>query len=550
MKLKRNIRRFHKFITVFFMTAVLMVTQPFGSYLAHSQEISNNTIPNGPVIPATTIITYDDDDDDDDDDDSSDTSTDTSDTSSNTNSSDEYDSSTSTSDFITTSALWATPVATAGESVYVVLPLLNMFKYNVKDVVVTPIVSEKTDEFPFEIDAVGFTQKIGLLLGEDAQPDRKLRFENCVWEFRTRQNVKTGYYKLNFKVVYTNPVNKVENCTISTFVRTIGDPKYGNTDGEKPEEPKEEDKDKKKATPRVIVRGFTTVPDEVQAGENFELNIVIENTSKRTAVNNMELDLTGTVAGKDEASSYAAFLPTSGANSFYVERIPAGGTKQLSMEFTAKADLEQKPYVMDIKMQYEDDEANPYEGSASVSIPVHQISKFDTSTPDVEPSSIEVGEQSDITFNIYNTGKTKLYNVSVSVNAPSLEFALAYLGGIDSGGTGNVDLMVTGIAATEDDGNVDCVISYEDESGNVTYETKTVSLFVNEPVYDDYDYEEDIEDGSGELLSPTVRNILIAAGSALGVIILIIIAVNIGKSRRKKREEEELAAMEDEDEIK
>jgi hypothetical protein len=215
-----------------------------------------------------------------------------------------------------------------------------MYDYNVRDVIVTPVLSSSTDEFPFEIDSTGFTEKIETLVGEKEQPDRNKRVQNCVWTFRTRDTVKSGYYRLDYQVTYTDPLCEVHNCTISTYVKTVGLPKYGTTDGY--------EKDTKLSTPRVIVTGFKTEPESVKAGEKFMLTLTMKNTSNRTAVDNMELDLTGTVTGKDEASSYAAFLPTSGANSFYVNSIAAGGETNLSMEFTAKADLEQKPYVMDI----------------------------------------------------------------------------------------------------------------------------------------------------------------------------------------------------------
>ncbi|MBR1893484.1 MAG: hypothetical protein IJ815_08140 [Lachnospiraceae bacterium] len=455
---------------------------------------------------------------------------------------DEYDAATSTDKFIVPAATWVTPTCKYGEGVFVVLPITNMFKYNIKNVVVTPVISAKTDEFPFEIDSTGFTQKIDTLLGYAAEPDRNKRAQNCVWAFRTRENVKTGYYKLDFTVTYDNPVNNIESCTISTYVRTVGQAKYGTTDGT--------EENAKKSTPRIIVKGFTTIPAEVQAGENFVLNLTIQNTSKQTAVNNMQLDLTGIVAGKDEASSYAAFLPTSGANSFYVESIPAGGTKELSMEFSAKSDLEQKPYVMSIKMQYEDELANPYEGEASVSIPVHQVAKFDMSTPDIQPSSINVGEQSNVMFSIYNTGKTKLYNVSVSVNAPSLEPALAYVGGIESGGTGNVDMMLTGIAPTDNDGSVDMIISYEDEAGNATLTTKTINLFVTEGMDDSYNGDADfgdMDDAGMDL--PMWQKVLIGVGGVVLLLIMVILILRHRKKRLKKLEEAELSNLDDEEEI-
>ncbi|MCR4891888.1 MAG: hypothetical protein K5989_06905 [Lachnospiraceae bacterium] len=515
------------------LCALFCITQAFSVY----GDVSGDTSAPGALIANNSgSDTYDD----------SSSSSSSSSSSGTSNSHDTYDTATSTNPFILPASTYVTPVATHGQDVAVVLPVVNMFKYNITDVIITPVISAKTDEFPFEIDATGFTQKIDYLLGETVDPNPASRARSVGWTFKTRENVKTGYYKLDYSITYTNPACVIESCTISTFVKTVGTEESGTTDGD--EDKKE---DEKKSTPRVIVTGFTTEPEKVQAGEVFKLNLTVQNTSNRTSVNNMEMVLTGTVTGKDEASSYAAFLPTSGANSFYLSSIPAGGTAQLSMDFTAKADLEQKPYVMDIKMKYEDSEANPYEGEASVSIPVHQISKFDTSSVEVQPSSITVGEQANIMFSIYNTGKTKLYNVSVSVNAPSLEPTMAYVGGIDSGGTGNVDMMVTGTSATMDEGDVDCLISYEDESGNVTLSEKTISLYVSDYVEEDFGegefMDEEMEEEEG--MSPAVRNGLIAGGAGILLILGLIVFLKIRNKRKRLSEERELARFLEEEEL-
>ncbi len=452
---------------------------------------------------------------------------------------DEYSSATSTNPFVVPAATWVTPECRHGENVFVVLPIVNMFKYSIKDVVVTPVLSAKTDEFPFEIDATGFTQKIAVLAGEDAEPDRNKRAQNCVWAFRTRDNVKTGYYKLDYSVTYTNPACVVETCTISTYVKTIGLPKNGTTDGY--------EENRKISTPRVIVTGFTTSPGEVKAGESFMLNVTIKNTSEKTSVNNMQLDLTGNVEGDDKTASYAAFLPASGSNSFYIDSISPQKEKTLSMEFSVKADLEQKPYVMDIKMKYEDDEANPFEGDANLSIPVHQESRFETGAPEIQPPFISVGDQANLMFSIYNTGKTRLYNVQVEVNDPSLEPALAYVGTISPGETGNVDLMLTGAAVSEGEGEVDCVITYEDESGKPTSSVKTISLPVSEPMEEDPGFVEEDSYGNEEDAGVLKRAVAIG-GAVLLFLVILILVLRARNDHKKKKEEKELIDILDEEE--
>ena len=115
----------------------------------------------------------------------------------------------------------------------------------------------------------------------------------------------------------------------------------------------------------------------------------------------------------------------------------------MSIEMEAKSDLAQKPYVLTVNMKYDTDEEINKTDTASVSIPVKQEAKMDTGTAEIMPESIAVGEQSNIMFSVFNTGKTTLYNVKVTYESDAIESGISYLGNLDPGATGNVDSMVT-----------------------------------------------------------------------------------------------------------
>ena len=172
------------------------------------------------------------------------------------------------------------------------------------------------------------------------------------------------------------------------------------------------------------------------------------------------------VEGNETTAAYAAFLPTSGSSSVYVEKIAPGQTYEMTIEMEVKSDLAQKPYVLNVNMQYEDEEYQEYTDKANVSIPIKQEAKIDTGSADIMPESIAVGEQSNVMFSVFNTGKTTLYNVKVSYESDTVESGITYLGNIAPGATGNVDSMVTGIAPDMGEGIVKAVITYEDEAGN------------------------------------------------------------------------------------
>ena len=287
--------------------------------------------------------------------------------------------------------------------------------------------------------------------------------------------------------------------------------------------------------------GFETNPGQVYAGSTFTITIHVQNTSKTAPVTNVLFDMQAKEEGKDEDSKFAAFLPTSGSSSVYVDAIAPGASKDLVIEMSAKSDLAQKPYVLDVNMKYDAKDAVDLTDTASVSIPILQEQRCETGDAEVMPSDITVGGQTNIMFDVYNTGKTTLYNVWVKFEGDSITGGDSFLGTIASGATGSVDAMVTGAAATMDDGKIKAMISYENESGVVTTMEKELELFVSEEMTEDFSDPafgmegemgmEELEGSGGaeKFILPVV----------LVVIVLIAAAVVFLRIRKKKKKEQE-----------
>lgn len=434
---------------------------------------------------------------------------------------------------------WVTPVANAGEAVSIVLPVVNMGKTMVTDAVVTPALSTETGEWPFEITSSNYSQTIKDLPGTDTGMSDMDRRRELTWNLKTRSDVGNGYQKLTFNVVYRDSDGKSQTTTLDTYIQLSGTAGVG-ADG-------------KASVPRVIVTGFETNPQEVHAGESFVLTLHLKNTSTATSVNNMIFEIVAAVEGKDEDTTYAAFLPTAGSSTIFVDKMPKDGTRDIQIELEAKADLTQKPYALDVNMSYEDEHVNAYTSKSSVSIPVKQEARVDISEPEVMPQSIEVGSESNIMFNIYNMGKTKLYNVQVKTDSDTLSGGDAFVGNLDSGATGAVDIYVTGQSATMDEGKVKLLISYEDETGAPTVIEKEIELFVTESMMgDDMFMEGDMmgddmmmDDGTGGGTGGYIAAII-------GVLVVAgIVGAVIYMKRKKKKEqmslEEDILDLDDDD---
>lgn len=447
----------------------------------------------------------------------------------------------STVDYLAVGNVYDAPIAKHGEGVVLILPILNLGTETLTNVIVTPVISNSVKEWPFEISRTGYAEEIGEIPGSHNMEEAYANHREVRYALATRQDVLSGYYKLDFNVVYERE-GKPEKAVLSTYVKAIGASGSGMVD--------EDGDGSKTSVPRIIVTGFETEPKDVFAGTTFLLKIHVKNTSSRTAVSNVEFDLEAATEGKDENTLYASFLPTSGSNSIYVPSIPIGGETELTMEMTAKADLVQKPYAIDMTMKYEDEKYNAYENKTSLSVPVKQLSRIEYGTPEVLPESITIGSQANVVFSVYNTGKTTLYNVKVRFEDETVSGGEYYVGKLESGATGNVDTMVTGEAATMDDGMIKTIISYENDAGEVTEVETQIPLYVTEEMMDDMDYMPagDVPEQSSRL--PLILGIVAAVIVAV-VIVVILIVRSRKKKKAKRQQEEDLAELlTDEDEGK
>lgn len=426
---------------------------------------------------------------------------------------------TTTNNNIMVGGNWVTPVANAGQQVNVVLPVVNMGRTRVKNVVVTPVISEDAAKWPFEIETSNYSQTIDRLPGTDDGGSDMDRRRELTWTLRTRKDAPSGYMPISFNVTFENDDKSLSNVTLTSYVKVVGTTGI-SADG-------------KSSTPRVIVTGFSTSPETVHAGDTFTLTLHMQNTSKATAVKNMVFDIQAASESTDTTYVAASFLPTAGSSTVFVDKIAAGANKDISIELEARSDLAQKPYVINVKMNYEDESVNAYENTASVSIPVRQEARIDTSSIEVTPQSIEVGGEANVSFSLYNIGKTKLYNASVKFQADSVTGGDTYLGNIDPGATGSVDAYLSGAAATTDDGKVKILITFEDESGEKTTIEKEMELYVTEMMnYDDGMMDDGMmDDGSQSQGGFKIWYVLVPLVFILAVIVAVIV---IRKKKAKK----------------
>ena len=458
----------------------------------------------------------------------------------------------------------STPNYNAEQKVELKVKITNEGSSDANNIRISPVIDNASD-FPFQIENMNEEKTIEQLkAGESAE---------ATWNLTVRSDVETKSYKTSFdisyddgtniyqasKYIYVNTTAKKSSEPAKTDPTPTPDSSQGATSGTTTGSASAGDSqgfsdasgvtnsdpvvtsgstDKTQSVPRVIVTGFSTDPANVNAGSDFKLTVHVKNTSKSTAVSNLLFDMQAPSSGTDAAAEAPAFLPSSGSSSIYLDSIPADATRDISIDLNARSDLIQKPYSIAMSMKYEDGNATQYEASSSLAIPVKQAARFEFSDIELAPDSIQVGEESNLTCSIYNTGRIKMYNVKVKFSGGGISGKDVFVGNIDSGATGTIDGMVTGESEVPAGSKCKMTMTYEDESGKSFSQEKEFEIEVT-PMADDDNTEMVGTVDEAQKSVPVIPIVI-----AVIVVAAVVIALLVIRKKKKKQlaqEEEDLA---------
>ena len=439
----------------------------------------------------------------------------------------------------------------AGETKNLLLNLTNTGSTAITNLNVTPKVKASTEAWPFEIENKNYTQIVDAIAPGETK--------TVSYTFTARTDVTSRYYKLKFDLACEEGALPEQNVFLKTDVAEgQQNEEQQSPGGEIPEGGGSDGMggypydaggvynggevvsggEAKTGVPRVIVSGFNTDPAEIPAGSNFNLIVHLKNTSQDTAVSNMLFEFTAPAEGAESSGAAPAFLPVSGSSSVYLDQIPAGGTKDIAIALNARADLLQKPYSIELSMKYQDGNATQYEGHAALAIPVKQAARFEFSELEISSPEIAVGDEANVMCNIYNLGRTKLYNVKARFEGEGIKAKEVFVGHVESGSSAAIDGMVTGEKETTGDGRMMMIVSYEDEAGaSYSTEQEFQLLVTAEPEEAAMPLDPEMEpEEKGFPVIPVVIAAVVLAGIILSVIIF-----KKKKQRRLQEEEESLA---------
>ena len=348
-----------------------------------------------------------------------------------------------------------TPSGDYGDQLEVRLPLTctNGYVYDLK---VTPVLSNDIEKFPFDIDLVDYTLSYPGSIGRG-------QVVEFLYYLRLSKKATVGVKQVDFNVTYRNDEGDLKSGTVSLFVNV--------RKGLSPTS----DKDTTTSVPKLIIESYKLSSDKIYAGETFDLEFTIKNTSDSTNLQNVQIHI-------KDAGETATIVPASGgSNTLYISKIGKGQSSSQKVSLQTAPDATAKAYTLNVDFSYESASTNAaHTANETIAVPILQKIRLKCDEPTVYDDVSYLDSSTSMSIKMYNMGRSSVYNCIVDVEGNGLKLEESYFGGtLSAGSTLAADISVIPSEAGDIQGTV--VISYEDVYGEPGEERLPFTLHVEDP---------------------------------------------------------------------
>jgi len=348
-----------------------------------------------------------------------------------------------------------TPSGDYGDQLEVRLPLTctNGYVYDLK---VTPVLSNDIEKFPFDIDLVDYTLSYPGSIGRG-------QVVEFLYHLRLSKKATVGVKQVDFNVTYRNDEGDLKSGTVSLFVNV--------RKGLSPTS----DKDTTTSVPKLIIESYKLSSDKIYAGETFDLEFTIKNTSDSTNLQNVQIHI-------KDAGETATIVPASGgSNTLYISKIGKGQSSSQKVSLQTAPDATAKAYTLNVDFSYESASTNAaHTANETIAVPILQKIRLKCDEPTVYDDVAYLDSSTSMSIKMYNMGRSSVYNCIVDVEGNGLKLEESYFGGtLSAGSTLAADISVIPSEAGDIQGTV--VISYEDVYGEPGEERLPFTLHVEDP---------------------------------------------------------------------
>lgn len=348
-----------------------------------------------------------------------------------------------------------TPSGDYGDQLEVRLPLTctNGYVYDLK---VTPVLSNDIEKFPFDIDLVDYTLSYPNSIGRG-------QVVEFLYHLRLSKKATVGVKQVDFNVTYRNDEGDLKSGTVSLFVNV--------RKGLSPTS----DKDTTASVPKLIIESYKLSSDKIYAGETFDLEFNVKNTSDNTNLQNVQIHI-------KDAGETATIVPASGgSNTLYISKIGKGQSSSQKVSLQTAPDAAAKAYTLNVDFSYESATTNAaHTANETIAVPILQKIRLKCDEPTVYDDVSYLDSSTSMSIKMYNMGRSSVYNCIVDVEGNGLKLEESYFGGtLSAGSTLSADISVIPSEAGDLQGTV--VISYEDVYGEPGEERLPFTLHVEDP---------------------------------------------------------------------
>ncbi len=254
-----------------------------------------------------------------------------------------------------------------------------------------------------------------------------------------------------------------------------------NSSNDDDDDDEDEDIEIDPLTPYIIVENYTYGGTNVSAGTEFNLRVVLRNTSTTHTLENIKMSMSPT----------GVFSMTSSSNTFYIDELQAGSSIQKDMTLFAGLssvtdDMDANAVGMDFSFQYvSNDVRKDGTSSEKITIPVFYPDRFEYTEP-TYPQEVYVGEEFNLSIPVVNKGRSTVYNLTAElVGADASGDQRIYLGNLEEGREEYIDFYIAPDIGGELEGYV--LLSYEDANMQPIERVINFDTNVIEPYYPEVD---------------------------------------------------------------
>lgn len=278
-------------------------------------------------------------------------------------------------------------------------------------------------------------------------------------------------------------------------------------------------------TPNLIVSRYS-YGKEVMAGEEFVLEMELQNTNGKITVEN-------TVMSADTGD---ALVIADSSNTFYLEQLKPRETVKKTLKLKALPDGQTANGAVTLSFKYEylkKEERAQGTSEVKIAIPIVHPDRFSVGEIKTE-EEVRANEETSISLPYVNKGKSTVYNMEARLETGmSSDENYKFLGNVEAGSSGSIDFFVTPQEAGKQEAKL--IVTYEDAAGNEKKAERLITLQAEENMPEEIeDFEADQvlpeEDmGSGSLTG------MLQKGAAIGGGIVLIALLLLFKRRRYKK---------------